>query len=430
MSIAIVGAGFTGLTAALRLTQKGIPVTIFEKEATLGGLASTFQREKWQWPLEKHYHHWFTNDKDALRLIQEVGLGDEIIFPQSRTSIYYKGVEYSFNSPVDVLRFTPITIWERIRTGIVLLFLKILPVSLAIYLERYTAIQWLRFAFGEKTFSILWKPLLHGKFGPFAHSVNMAWFWARIKKRTPRLGYLKGGYGILLEKMKEKIEENGGKILFNTPFEQKNTSSFDAVIVTVSSSIFAKIFPSLPSAYKKRLTAIPHLHALNMLLITRKKFLDSTYWLNINESSYPFIALVQHTNLADSAYYGGNHITWIANYLPQDHPYLKMTKEELFNVYLPYLKKINPSFNLQPTTHLPREVSAEWGILQLQLFLGPFAQPVFPVNYSKIKPEMKTPIPNVYLANMDMVYPWDRGTNYAIELGERVANQIIEEYSS
>ena len=85
---------------------------------------------------------------------------------------------------------------------------------------------------------------------------------------------------------------------------------------------------------------------------------------------------------------------------------------ELLNVYLPYLKRINPNFGYQISN------------IKYQIFLGPYAQPVFTINYSQIKPDFMTPIPHVYLANMDMVYPWDRGTNYAIELGYRVANLV------
>jgi hypothetical protein len=36
-------------------------------------------------------------------------------------------------------------------------------------------------------------------------------------------------------------------------------------------------------------------------------------------------------------------------------------------------------------------------------------------------PSFKTPLKNVFLANMEQVYPWDRGTNYAVELGQKIA---------
>ncbi|MBI5452735.1 FAD-dependent oxidoreductase [Candidatus Gottesmanbacteria bacterium] len=415
MKIAIVGGGFTGLSAALRLSESH-QITLFEKEKTLGGLATTFKLPGWQWSVEKHYHHWFTNDSSAIGLIEKLGLSDKLIFPNSLTSVYYQGKIYPFNTPYQVLAFTPLSLPQRLRTGFISLFLKLLPKSLAINLERYTAFAWLEKYFGSKTFRILWEPLLSGKFGPpaggFAKTVNMAWFWARIKKRTLRLGYIEGGYKTLIDATSFAIKKNGGKIQMDESFNPETTSGYDKVIITTPSSVFTKMYPQLPEDYKKRLNTIPHLHALNLLLVTREKFLRDTYWLNVNDRQFPFIAVIQQTNLADAKYYAGNHLTWIGNYLPEDHPYLKMSKEELFNLYLPYLKKINPDFNYQ------------FSIINYQLFFGPFAQPVFPVNYSKIKPDFETPIPDVYLANMDMVYPWDRGTNYAIELGEKVAEIV------
>lgn len=412
MRVAVVGAGFTGLSAAYYLSQKGHLVTVFEKENVLGGLAAGFKKSNWQFNLEKHYHHWFTNDSYALNLIEELHLTKDLIIPRSITSIYYQNKIYPFNAPLDVLRFSPLNYPERLYTGLILLYLKVLPKNWAIKLEKETAINWIRNTFGRKISAILWEPLLKGKFGKFANTVNMAWFWARIKKRTPKLAYLLGGYQKLLEKMAEKISNNGGQIIFNTSFESKNTSKFDKVIVTTPSFIFTEIFPRLSTAYKKKLTAIPHLHAYNLLLISKEKFLANDYWLNINEESFPFIGIVQHTNLADSKFYNGRQLTWIANYLAPDHPYLKMDKLKLFNLYTPYLKKINPDFNL----NLKNE--------NLELFYGPFAQPVVGKNYSRKKPDFTTPLKKVYLANMDMVYPWDRGTNFAIELGYRVAEMI------
>ena len=415
MKIAIVGAGFTGLSAALYLSQNQHQVTIFEKESSLGGLAASFKQPDWLWTLEKHYHHWFTNDSYALKLIKQMNLESDLFFPKSLTSVYYHSKQFPLNTPFHVLSFTPLNLAERIRTGMILLYLKLLPPKYAIRLEKFTAYDWLRTNFGQRPFDILWKPLLQGKFGRYAKTVNMAWFWARIKKRTSRLGYLKGGYNRLLESVLKEIKKTGGQILFSTPFDHKLKSQFDKIIITTPSAVFVNMFPNLPSDYKNKLKKIIHLHALNLMIISKEKFLDTTYWLNINEKKFPFIGIVQHTNLVNSKYYNNQHITWVANYLPADHPYITMSTEKLFYIYRPFLQKINPSFNLKLKDK------------NLKLFFGPSAQPVCQINYSKLKPDFITPISNVYLANMDMVYPWDRGTNYAIELGYKVAKHVESE---
>lgn len=412
MKIAIIGAGFTGLTAALRLTQKGYDVTVFEKEDKVGGLAVGFTHPNWEWSLEKHYHHWFANDSHAINLIKEMGLGKDLFFKKPRTDIFIDGKIYPLNSAFDILALSPLSPLSRVRLGAVSLILKLIPPQLAVNFEKTTAKSWIKKYYGLEIWNKIWKQLLNGKFGPFSEIVNMAWFWARIYKRTFSLGYLRGGYQRLSEKIAEKIREQGGEIKLNISFDPKLLSKFDKVIVTTPLAVFAKMFESLPKEYKNKINQIPHLHAFNMLLITKEKFLKKSYWLNISDSKFPFVGIVQHTNFVDARHYGGQHLTWIVNYLPLDHPFLKMEKEELFKKFVPFLKKINPDFDYK--------LSA----ISYELFLGPFAQPVFPVNYSKIRPTFKTPIKNVYLANMDMVYPWDRGTNYAIEMGEKVAKLI------
>ncbi len=417
MKVAVIGAGITGLTSAYKLTQEKHEVTVFEKEKAAGGLVASFQMPAWEYPLEKHYHHWFANDTYILSLISQLGLTKYLFFPKSTTGIFFEGKQYSFDSPFDVLSFSPLSFTNRLHTGFLLLYLKLLFSSSALKLEKYTAYSWLRQHFGKKVFKILWQPLLYGKFGPFAEKVNMTWFWARIKKRTLRLGYLEGGYQKLVNHLVEEIRKKRGELLLNTPWRVNFEKDYDRIIFTAPSSEFIRSFPRLPQSYKEKLSDIPHLHALTLIIIAKTKLLKNIYWLNINEPNFPFVGVIQHTNMIDSKYYAGEEIAYIANYLPDGHPYLTMKKEELFRVYLPYLKKINPSFRLQPKTD------------NLQLFSGMDAQPVFFTNYSKVKPEIITPIPNVYLANMDMVYPWDRGTNYAVELGYKVANIVLQSIS-
>jgi hypothetical protein len=54
-----------------------------------------------------------------------------------------------------------------------------------------------------------------------------------------------------------------------------------------------------------------------------------------------------------------------------------------------------------------------------------YAQPVPPVGYAAMIPATRTPLPGLFFASMSQVYPWDRGTNYAVELGRRVAGEMM-----
>ena len=52
------------------------------------------------------------------------------------------------------------------------------------------------------------------------------------------------------------------------------------------------------------------------------------------------------------------------------------------------------------------------------------AQPLYTTEFSKIVPQYKTPVPNLYFANMEQTYPYDRGTNYAVKVGKEVTSFI------
>ena len=415
MRIAIIGAGFTGLTAALRLSQKGHKVTVFEKQKNAGGLSGSFGEKNWEWPLEYFFHHLFASDSTVKNLINELGLSNKLFYRQPKTSVFFQGKISQFDSFLSIIEFPYLNLPEKLRTGIVTLYLKTIENWKPF--EKISAFDWLGKYYGKKPFEVLWKPLILAKFGKFADQISMAWFWARIKKRSFNLGYLEGGFQTLTDKLIEKIQKNNGKIYFNHNIccsdDLNHDNKFDRVIFTTPNSTFLKIISSLPKGYKEKFSKLKMIGALNLILILKKKFLtDGTYWLNINDQGFPFVAVVEHTNFIDPKYYNGQHILYVGGYYPQNHRYFKMDKTQILKEFLPSLQKINPKFNFQ--------LDAK----RYTLYANLHAQPIIPLNYSQLIPSHQTPIANVYLANMQQIYPWDRGTNYAIELGEKIANEI------
>ncbi len=425
MKIAIIGAGFTGLSAAYELSKKGHKVTVFEKDKNPGGLAVGFKQKGWKWSLEKHYHHWFTNDKEIISLAKEIKF--PVVTRRPKTSIYVNQNTYKLDSPLNVIFFPLLPIIDRFRLGFSIAVFRFNPFWKP--LEKYNAVKILPKLMGKKAYEMIWEPLFINKFGRFSQNVSLAWFWARIIKRTPSLCYPKGGFLEFANSLTKKIEEKEGVFYFSTEvkklesdnlplitYQKENavieTEEFDKVIVTTPIFIFFSFTPQLPEKYKNNILNLKSLGAINLVLRLKKPFFkDNTYWLSVCDKNAPVMAIVEHTNFIDKKNYNNEHLLYLGNYKERENSLFSMDANQILSLFDPYLKKINPKYSKF--------------IIGYDLFKDPFAQPVIPVNYSKIIPKMITPLKNVYLANIEQVYPWDRGTNYAVELGKRVADKVI-----
>ena len=412
MKIAVVGGGFTGLVCALSLAEKGVEVVLFEKKNILGGLAGGLREIDWKWNLEYFYHHVFTNDKEILELAKKVGV--KVLIKKPLTTSFLDK-EIQLDSPISVLQFSKISVFGRLRMGAGLALLKIIPNGL--FLEKYKAVEMLPKIIGGEGYRVIWEKLLKAKFGPYVQEVNMAWFWTRVAKRTKDLGYFEEGFQNLINKTGKKITELGGKIRLGEEIKTIKSiennkwlvdgEEYEGVVITTPQPIAEKMLENKLPEHPKT----PYLWGQTLVLELNQKLIKG-YWMNILENNWPFLVVVEHTNMIDKKYYGNNRIVYLGNYLAEGDKQLKMSKEALVTKYLPYLRKINGRFR------------KKW-IKSASLFREPFAQPVFPLNYSRQLIGTKRKIPGLYLANMSMVYPFDRGTNYAVKMGSEVAKQVL-----
>jgi len=428
MKIAIIGAGYGGMSAAYDLKKAGHEVTILESADYVGGLASGFKEPHWDWSVEKFYHHWFQSDSSMIGMITELGLKDKVIFPRPLTVMLYKDKFHPFDSILNALRFPGLGFGlNKIRFGFVGLFLRLTNNWQA--LEKVTADEWMNKWAGKQVYEQMWKPLLIGKFGPFYKDVNMAWMWARIKARTTRLGTFEGGFQKFADLFAEKLRGMGVGIRLgmSVKFIKQNQArglsidagglveSFDKVLVTTSPNLMAKMCPDLPENYLKGLLELKSMGAVVMVLSLKHQLSkDGFYWFNLpKEAGFPMLALVEHTNFVSPEHFGGDRIVYAGDYLELGHEYFSMSDEELLERFMPAFKKLNPEF------------SHEW-IKKIWVTKTNYAQPVPLVNHSKNIPSIQTPIEGLYFASMSQVYPWDRGTNFAVEIGRRAARMMLE----
>ena len=440
-NIAILGAGIGGMAAAYDLTRAGHKVTIFEATDTIGGLASGFKEPHWDWSVEKFYHHWFATDKHMLGLIDELGWSDKVVFPRPYTVVYWDGKFYPFDSiftniPLFLLRHFPLP--DVVRYGLSGAYLRFSPWWKP--LEKTTADAWTRRWFGKRVYDIQWKPLLLSKFGERnAPLINMAWLWARLHSRTTRLGTFTGGFQAFADQFAARLRAMGVTIALTSPVTRITVSpwgsgvrtrgpgesllldtptgqeTFDQCLSTTSPALLARIAPDLPPPYLRGLLDLKSMGAVVMVLALKHQLSDQGYyWFNLPKSAdFPFLALVEHTNFLKPEYFGGDHILYAGDYLETDHEYFTLSQDELLQRFLPTFSRVNPQFN-------PDWVRKTW------LFRTNYAQPIPLVNHSRNIPAIQTPLSGLYFASMSQVYPWDRGTNFAVEIGRRAARLMQE----
>jgi protoporphyrinogen oxidase len=423
MKIGIIGAGYAGMSAAYDLARAGHQVTIFEAAKHPGGLASGFKEPHWDWSVEHFYHHWFASDQQMLGLIDELGLSAKVVFPRPYTVLLHNGRWYPFDSIPQAILFPGLG-WglNKARFGLVGLYLRLTKNWQA--LEKNTVDRWMRKWAGDQVYEMMWEPMMIGKFGPYYQDVNMAWFWARIHVRTTKLGTYQGGFQAFANDFAEILRELGVEIRYNSrvtrirPAEENtvmvdvdaDSVLFEKVLSTTSPGLMAQLTPQLPQDYLDGLLNLKHMGAVVMTLSIQHQLSEQGYyWFNIpKDAGFPFLAVVEHTNFVPSENFGGDNILYCGDYLELDHEYFNLSDEELLARFIPGIQRINPDFN------------RDW-INKVWVHRSNYAQPVPLLNHSQHIPAIETPLPGVYFASMSQVYPWDRGTNFAVEIGRQAA---------
>jgi protoporphyrinogen oxidase len=281
---------------------------------------------------------------------------------------------------------------------------------------------------GNQVYETMWQPLVIGKFGPFYQDVNMAWMWARLKARTTRLGTFMGGFQTFADRFAEHLRGSGVEIRLGarvetvrqgqaglTVLSEDGSESYDKVLVSTSPQLMAKLCPELPEPYLKGLLDLKSMGAVVMILsLDRQLTGQGYYWFNLpKKAGYPFLALVEHTNFVPSEHFGGDHIVYAGDYLEAGHEYFTMNDEELLERFSPAFKKFNPDFD------------RSW-VKKFWVYKTAYAQPVPLVNHSQNIPPIETQLEGLYYASMSQVYPWDRGTNFAVEIGRKAAALMLK----
>ena len=440
MRVGIIGGGVAGLAAAYHLTKEGHFAEVFEVAPFLGGQASTF--DVFGGRLERGYHHLFVSDTEIADLIQELGLGGKLAWLESTVGFYHGGKIWDFASPMDLLRFKPLPFLDRIRVGFWTFILQ--KTKSYSKFEGVTARDWLSKRMGRRGYEVIWEPLLRGKFGEFYDKIGMTWMWNKVTLRVAsrkgagqveHLGYPMGSFGEVIEVLADRIAQQGGVIHTSASVTQivevdgsatamevqleggeTERREYDAIIATTPSYVFTRLAPAMPPEYQSKLENVDYLSAVLMVMVMDRPFTNK-YWMNIADPNTPFVALIEHTNLIDKELYGGKHILYISNYPSRDNELYQMSGDELMDLFVPHLQKINPDFE------------RSW-VIEYHHHRVDGAQPIVSVNYGAGIPDHRTPVQGLYLANTTQIYPEDRGTNYSVRMGRHVARMVVDDDAS
>ncbi len=420
MKTVIIGGGFAGLAAAYRLAGRD-EIVVIEKEPELGGMASRYRIDGYN--IEQYYHHFFASDRELIALIEELGLGVEWL--RGSTGYYFKGRIYPMSTPFEILRALPIM--DVIR--LTMLVLKAKNINDTTPYDNITAREWIINTAGESVYINFFEPLLQSKFGENKEKVSAAWLLGRVQIRSnrgtkgERLGYMHGGFHMLIEAMADNIKKREGNIIKGTVSQIEVADGIvkgvvadgdhikcDRIISTVAPHILKRIIDTELLGYDMDINYQGTACALFGLT---ERIMDDIYWLNIKED-VPFGAVIEHTNFIPVSDYGGEHLMYVTSYFQSPSSILwKSDDKAVIELYLNGLEKLFSGFRKK----------VKWWRLRRDMDTAP----VYEVGYRKKVLPYVTNIRGLYLAGMfsEANYP-ERSMNGSIVAGFKCADAIVK----
>lgn len=434
---AVVGGGMLGMTLALRLTQAGHRVVLYEGANQLGGLASAWRLGSVVW--DRHYHVTLLSDTELRALLRELELEHEMKWVETRTGFYTDGQLHSMSNTIEFLRFPPLGLFDKLRLGGTIFYAS--RIKNWKRLESVSVIDWLRRWSGARTCERLWLPLLRAKLGENYRKVSAAFIWATIARmyaarrtglKREMFGYVPGGYARILESFARVLDERGVEIKRGRAVERVEAASddaavdsvvvsfadgshetFDDVVLTIPSPIAARVCAGLNQAEQTALGGIEYQGIICASLLLKKPLADF-YVTNITDPDVPFTAVIEMSALVDREQFGGNALVYLPKYVAPDDPAFKLSNEEIQSRFTDALARMYPAFSKSD-------------VLAFRVSRVSHVFPLPTLNYSEHLPPVTTSIPGVHIVNSAHITNGTLNVNETIRLAEGVAARLIAE---
>lgn len=425
--VGIVGGGILGMTAALRLAQQGVAVSLYERAPDLGGLVGSFDFDGT--PVDRFYHVVLPSDDRVVGLAEELGFGDRWRFRPTRVGFYGDGRLFSMTSPKEFLTFPLLRPHERARLAAFVARCQLTKEHDR--LDDEPLEDWLRRHCGKGVVEKLWKPLLDSKFDGRFEDLPATYIWARTRRMGSTrdkggrevMGWLDGGYQTIIDALERKIVALGGEVHARATVDSIAAEGGRAVGVVIDGRLrrFDHVLCTLAPPMARRLlpaelaeqAPADHCRYLGVvcLLLRVKRSVSPYYHLNITDRRVPLTTVVETTHVVDPDRVGG-HLLYVSKYVDPGHPDQERSPEELERSYMQYARTIFPDL---------RDDEIVSSVVQR----ARITEPVHLVGGAKRLPEMFS-VPGLSLASTAHVYPEIVSGQAVIGVGNRVVPGILE----
>jgi protoporphyrinogen oxidase len=429
-TIAIIGGGISGIVASMALARTGrFDVTLFEKEDKLGGLSTWFESHNVIW--DKYYHVVLSTDTETIDFISELGLQEKIFWRETKSGFLGQGRLVSMSSALDFLRFPFMSLWQKFRMGIGILYTS--KIRNPSRLDKIFAKQWLSTIFGRRVYENIWEPLLRSKLGEAREKTSALFIWATIhrlygtrqgKEKKEKMGHVHGGYHAIIKAAAKKLTENNvivhdseTVLALNVdakPYSlvtSKSRYQFDQVLFTVDCPTILGILNKPQGDYWHNLDHIDYLGIFCVVLFITKQ-LSPYYVINLLDKELPFTGIIEATNVVSPTETGNKHIVFLPKYAPSDDPMYSRTDKEIIDLFIDHLKKAFPGLHDEEIVYK--------GIHKTR-----YVQPIQTLRYQENIPAFNSPIPDVFIVNTSMIVNSTLNNNTSISLARECVRTIL-----
>ena len=445
--VVVVGGGAIGCTTALRLVQAGCSVTLLEAATELGGLASSWSLDAptatsgsvvW----DRFYHVILESDSAWRSVLKELELDHTIVWSKTRTGACSKGVTRSVSSPLDLLRFTPLSLISRIRVGITVVVASRLRDGHSLELRPLE--PWLKKWSGRKAFEKFWRPQLRAKLGAQSADVSVAFIWATAQRLlrarrsgvgTERFGYVPGGYATILGRFQEALVDAG--VVIRTQAKVRSIESSerddaptteagrvvvtlcdgtairaDDAVLTVPASRLGSMLGGCSQTELHRLDEIRFQGVICVSLLLCEPL--SPFYLTYLLDESVLTGIVDMSALVGGTELGGHGLVYLPRYQSPDDPLFDAADDDVIEMFVKALGQAYPEFDrgsvVSAKVARAREV---------------FAVPT--LGYSALVPPTSTSIPGVWLITSAQIEQATLNVDESVRVAESGVKAVLRE---